>query len=75
MPWDRLLLGFGSACVIPVRVPKIAIALRPSTLSQANEISRTDFEAPIRKRDLAILQARCEREYGTGNHSPTVMAG
>lgn len=30
-PWDRLLLGFGSACVSPARVPKIAIALRPST--------------------------------------------
>jgi len=31
-PWDRLLLGFGSACVSRARVPKIAIALRPSTL-------------------------------------------
>ena len=30
-PWDRLLLGFGSACVSRARVPKIAIALRPST--------------------------------------------
>jgi hypothetical protein len=31
-PWDRLLLGFGSACVSRARVPKIAIALKPSTL-------------------------------------------
>jgi putative transposase len=30
-PWDRLLLGFGAACVSPARVPKIAIALRAST--------------------------------------------
>jgi hypothetical protein len=30
-PWDRLLVGFGSACVSPARVTKIAIALRPST--------------------------------------------
>ena len=30
-PWDRLLMGFGSSCVSPARVAKIAIALRPST--------------------------------------------
>ena len=30
-PWDRLLVAFGSACVSPARMARIAIALRPST--------------------------------------------
>jgi putative transposase len=30
-PWDRLVVAFGSACVRPARLAKIAIAPRPST--------------------------------------------
>ena len=30
-PWDRLFVAFGSACVSPARISKIAIALRPSS--------------------------------------------
>ena len=31
-PWDRLLFGVGAFIVSPKRLPKIAIAIRPSTL-------------------------------------------
>ena len=30
-PWDRLLLGFGSCFIRPKRIPKIAVAIKPST--------------------------------------------
>src|SRR5258705_1008102 len=40
-PWDRLLLGFGAACVSPARVPKIAIALRASTFLRFHQALAT----------------------------------
>ena len=40
-PWDRLLVGFGSACVSRARVTKIAIALRPSTFHRFHQALTT----------------------------------
>ena len=66
-PWDRLLLGFGSACVSSARVARIAIAFRPSTFLR--------FHRALVKRKYHVLYAsRRRRQPGPKGPSRELIA-
>src|ERR1035437_1935342 len=65
-PWDRLLVGFGLACVSPARVPRIAIALRPSTFLR--------FHQALAKLKYHVLYASRCRQPGPKGPSRELIA-